>query len=790
VTPFLAWIAGVSDNATVMALEFAVPGPPRVWLAAVAVLVFATILAWAQAHRRWSLRVRLGSAVLRGGAAAIVVFLLLHPVLAVQEPSPSDRYVAVVFDDSASMAIDAGGTNRGDSLRKRYRAADGAFERRLEATHRLARYAAGATARRVAGIEALTFLQRRSNLASGLAYAQRDLAGTNLSAAILFSDGVSTEETDAVESAVNAIGVPVFAVGVGEDAPWNDARIAELSVTRPPFDGSPVALTAYVTHGGIERREGTLRVRFGDRVVASASIVLSGGDAPQPVRLAFEPGDTGWLTYAAELAFSDSGPIDPVPQNNTKSFLVDAREKQYRILYLGGRPTWENKFIRRALEDDKELRLSSLIRISGAERKFEFKGARTSLNNPLFEGFADDPSQAPRYDEAVFLRLGLGADELLDGYPDTAEDAFAFDLIVWGDIEADYFSTRQFDVTQEFIARRGGSLLVLGGPRALGEGGFADTPLAPLFPALLSRRTDSFDAEPFSPRATLEGFLSGVWALMPDRAANRRAWEDLPELHGLNGLAMVRAGATTLAEAETEGGTRLPLFVWQRYGEGRCAVLATGNTWPWHLQTRPEDRRHARLWRQTMRALVKDVPEREALRPSAGPSVVGAPESLAFVLRDAAFDPHSGLKVDVRVEGPGDASATVVAEESLEEPGVYHAAWTPSSAGPVRFALTATDRDGETVADFQTARLVEPDDREYANAEFDRDWLSALARSTGGEYFPLRRLDALLDRIPDRDAGAVVVDRRPLWPWPGWYALLAALLIGDWYVRRRYGVAQ
>ena len=121
------------------------------------------------------------------------------------------------------------------------------------------------------------------------------------------------------------------------------------------------------------------------------------------------------------------------------------------------------------LEEDEQLRLTNLIRVSRAEKQFVFRGRRSSLTNPLFQGFDDEPSDQPRYDEAVFLRMGIDGTELVSGYPDQADDLFPFDLVVWGDIEHNFFSSTQLELTRDFVQMRGGTLLLLGGPRSFAE---------------------------------------------------------------------------------------------------------------------------------------------------------------------------------------------------------------------------------------------------------------------------------------------------------------------------------
>src|SRR5690606_23339036 len=117
------------------------------------------------------------------------------------------------------------------------------------------------------------------------------------------------------------------------------------------------------------------------------------------------------------------------------------------------------------------------------------------------------------------------------------------------------------------------------------------------------------------------------------------------------------------------------------YGEGRCAVLATGQTWPWHMREPEEDSRFDRLWRQITRSLVEGVPEPVALRAKSAEYPAGEPADLEFVVRDARFVPREGLRLEVRMTTPGGESQVLEVEESLREAGVYTSRFVPEGAG-------------------------------------------------------------------------------------------------------------
>src|SRR5439155_756708 len=114
------------------------------------------------------------------------------------------------------------------------------------------------------------------------------------------------------------------------------------------------------------------------------------------------------------------------------------------VLYYEGEPRVELKFVRRAVAEDKNLQLVTLDRT--AENKY--------------------------------LRQGVSnSEELIAGFPKTREELFAYRALVLGSVEAASFTPEQLRMIADFVSKRGGSLLMLGGRRAFAEGGWAGTPV-------------------------------------------------------------------------------------------------------------------------------------------------------------------------------------------------------------------------------------------------------------------------------------------------------------------------
>lgn len=800
------WLAGErAEDLVPSYFGFNAPFPVAVCLALIAGTVCAVALYYWRKLDGLATRTRVFLVATRVTFVTLVLFLALDPSIVAQRIKPGEQFVLLLFDDSESMRIvGEDGQSRGERLIAAYGAAADPFEKALRRKHQIARYRLGAGIEPLQRVADLKFNQQDSDLTGGVVQALRDMEGAHVSAVVLFSDGVhqTSYPAPAVEDLPNT--PPVFTVGVDTESNWRDIELGTLSVKRTEFDKSPVIVKAGVNSTGLAGREAEVQVLLDRRVIQSKTIQIAHEHQEQEVTLQFIPDRKDWIEYTAQVALKDpplapgQGPAvfprDRVVENNSRSFIVDNRDKSYRILYFSGRPNWEHKFIRAAMEEDKQLRLTSLICISTAERKFEFRGRRTSTANPLFEGLEEDQDR-PRYDQAVFIRLGADETELISGYPATAEELFKYDLIMLGDVERDFFTMAQLEATRDFVERRGGALLMLGGPQSFTEGGYNKSLIEAMLPVILFQDYDDRrklrTKEFFTVKPTVEGALAGSWSFDTDPLADGKLWEELPPLYGLDQFPLTRPGANVMAEAKSdhEGVEGRPFFITQRYGEGTTAILATSDTWQWQMRLDENDDRHGRLWRQIVRHLVHKAPKPAFLRDKADSYSQGAEAVFEFIVRDNEFHRREGLRTSVTVTAPSKTEHLLSVEESIQEMGLYVARFTPDETGLHRIRLNTVNDKEEVIATLDEAFLVAPDHRELQLAQYNPAFLDRLAQRTGGRRYALDQLSQLAERIPvpaRDDAEQVLLH---LWHLPGFYVALVVMMAAEWYVRRRKGRA-
>src|SRR5262249_52992217 len=112
-------------------------------------------------------------------------------------------------------------------------------------------------------------------------------------------------------------------------------------------------------------------------------------------------------------------------------------------------------------------------------------------------------------------------------FPQTTAELLAYDAIVLSNVPRSALSDEVLDWVDEWVGKRGGGLLMAGGPRSFGAGGWTDTVLERMLPVEFLGSAD-WDLTP----AILEptgADLHPVWRLFEDERATRAALRTLPE---------------------------------------------------------------------------------------------------------------------------------------------------------------------------------------------------------------------------------------------------------------------
>jgi uncharacterized membrane protein len=732
--------------------HFVLLTPWPLWVLALGILVAAGLLFWHVRRNHGMLSGARPVAIwlLETCLAALVLFLLWHPALSVAILRPQQNVVAILADDSRSMSIkDSSGTreaaaqavlNAGllDSL-------GGRFQVRL--------YKFGKEPERIQKPDQLSASAPASRIGDTLERVLAESSSLPLGAIVLLSDGADNAGGIdlATIAAIRRQRIPIHTIGFGRERPETDAEITDAIVPARALPESKLTAQVTLQNYGLSGGKTKLSIRDGAKVLASHEVTLKSDGQLQTESLVFNCGPAGPKTLEISL--------DPIAGeentgNNRVTRLVNVEARKPRILYIEGEPRWEYKFIRRALDDYPDIEIASML--------------RTTQNKIYRQGFKEEH-------------------ELEDGFPSKAEDLFAFQGLIVGSVEANYFTPAQQAVIRDFVDRRGGGLLFLGGRATLSDGGYTTSPLADLVPTKLPETKGTFHRDFTGQQLTAAGAESVLCRLDEDPARNAERWKKMPQMANYQEVGEPKPGATVLLESTPAGKRPIPLLITENYGRGRTVLFATEGSWRWKMWLDHADKTHATFWQQIFRHLVTDTPGQVT---SSTPKQMLSDETrvpLRVEVRDKQYKPVANAKVQARFLGPDGASATVELAPAPLEEGIYAGEWTAEKPGSYVAEILAGREQEEIGHDVVTFRREDGVAENFHTSQ-NRELLEKLSEQTGGRYYKPGQASKLSNEIAYSEAGITTRETRDLWDMPVIFLLALGIRAAEWLLRRRWGV--
>ncbi len=741
---------------------------------------------------------------------ALLLFCLLEPMGSLQRPKSQANVFAVLMDNSQSMGILMQEATKSGRLDLEPSLGDeAAWQRKLADDFRLRRYIFDAALEPVDTFVGRNPIGNESALFQSLKSLGDRYQGQPLAGVLLFSDGNATDRKP--DEDLSTLGFPIYPVRIGTSINQRDVSIQSTTTRQSDFETSPVTVHASVTHKGFQGEAVAVDLLDGtNKRLQTQSIKLKSDGEPVPVEFRFRPEKSGVQGFqvvvrreSATNALIETETTDKNAEvtlgNNRRFQVVDRGRGPYRILYLAGRPNWEFKFLKRALDEDVEIRLTSLIRIARKEPKFSFRDSKVDTSNPLFSGFEDilDEEKA-KFDEPVFARIGLTeAGQLQKGFPKDAEELFEYSAVILDDLEHEFLTQDQQSLLRQFVAIRGGGLLVLGGQESMRGRGFSDSVLSQLLPIYCddnaaSSVENAFDGEPQTfvrYQLSREGWLQPFLRLADNEIAERERLERMPNFEVLNRMNKVKPGASVLAEAMIDGEEQVPVFISQRFGKGRTATFMIGDMWRWALHHEGSSASPLfQAWRQMIRWMIADVPKsiQMQLGETRGSSRVA---NILVHVKGTDFKSVDNAVVKISVTSPNGKTIVADAEASPKTAGQYDSIFVAEEEGVYSATAEVNSPDGSKLGTAQLGWVYQPSASEFQSLGENLQRLQSIADETGGSMVNWNDLESFVSNVPSTRVPVTETKIYPLWH-QSWVLITAlACICFEWGLRRRYGMA-
>jgi uncharacterized membrane protein len=767
-------------------------------LAGFAVVALTLVFSYRGTARERPLWRRALLVALRAGACAAALVLFLEPALELRHVTREPNHIAVLVDDSRSMQLaEAKGGPTRAARAAQLIAASAPMLARWREEHLIDFFTFSDSLLPASETQLATPQPGRGD-ASLLREALEQVRGRydshDLAGVVVVSDGAMTGrmadgvEDGASQDFLKALGTRVHTVWAGRPG-LQDLAVARIDADDFAFVRTVVKVEAVLRATGLPPTEVPVVLKRDGQVVKQVTAHVGG--ALGDVRVTFElvPERVGKFVYEVAVPVL---PVESVPENNSRAFVMRVTRDKTRVLQVAGRPSWDERALRGFFKSDPNVDLISFFIL------------RTY-----------DTIQAVPTEEMSLIPFPT--EELFE------QELGSFDVIVLQDFEFGKYGIRPYLDNLRAYAENGGGLAMIGGDQSFSSGGYYGTPVADALPVELLPPLGAPDhllsIEPFHPHVTDEGARHPVTQLRFDRRDNLARFAGLPPLEGANRVAGAKPNATVLLEHPTlrgRNGKPMPVLVAGEYGKGRTLAFLSDSAWRWGFVAAGRDgddgRAYQKLWENTVRWLIRD-PELEYLHVDADQAEYKRQSAIHLHARlvDKDYRPDPGVEITLQVVGadtpmpsaaaPGSRSGRTAAPPAAappRQPPVLEKVLKSDEAGevaleagplpPGAYRLIGKATLGDRPVFAEDVFLVAPEREELEHPAAREDILQGVARATGGTYLgAASALDAGLPFTPPR---IVRVDKRSdveVWSRPYVFVLALVLLGTEWALRRRRG---
>lgn len=736
--------------------------------------------------RRWLLT------GLRLAVVALIVLMLIKPALSIAHTEKRTPVVAVLVDESLSMAypdarnhplVSPGGTR---VERSRFavarEAASRLFEHGLSKNHRIVVYkfsgnldrigevAAGDTKSSAVLRQALSEpTGAHSNPGDALVDVLRDQSGNKLAGMVLISDGRSTATPqsgavtlDEAARRLKQAGVPVSTIATGTAEPLRDLALVDLAAPKEANLEDTLSMRLTVINHIEPGLQTELTLLEDGKPKVVRKVRLSAGRNDITLSLIVEGQELGDRKYTIKAPrHEDELSYD----NNEISAHVRIVKRGLRCLFIAGKPTVEYHYLWPALARDPIINVSCWLLDSDVNYTQQGK-------TPI------------------------------DKLPQSLEDWNKYDVVVLYDVDPEKISNEQ-ETGLENLIRNGGGLFVIAG-RNHGLDALLtvrSAKMGALLPVEIDRNKhpdySQVFQKPFKPMRTKEGRQHPIFLFDPNPEANDKVWGSFPEVYWSHPTLGVKQRATSLLEkpdAGPDGDGKVLMALW-RYGEGAVFYSGVDALWRWRYPYENVD--HNRFFSQIIRYLGET-------------RLLGSQKQVVLQTDQKLYSPGGAVQVSVSVLDPSllaqlrneNLVATVTDPQggafkvplSLQGP-TFTGQYRPKRIGEyvVQTDHTLADASSAQKKVFdETARFdVRLQSLEDLDTTADLEGMARLAQLTGGrsyDHTTIKNIGELAGTLSPEPQLIPHRTEADIWDSPLFLFLFLGTITGEWVLRKKWSL--
>jgi hypothetical protein len=665
---------------------------------------------------------------LRSLALILILFAIFEPVLNIEKKTIIDPINLVFIDASKSLTF----KDAADRQNVARNFVKDYLKSGLEGKSLFFTFGSSVHKKSQTEIQIISSDQKRTNFSQIISSFKPD--EMNVASVVVVSDGIITDGANPVISA-EKLGIPFYTVAIGDTAHKNDIYISRTLSNDFIYANKPSVISATVYNNGYKNMLTSVSLYENGRLIET-----------QPVRLALNGPATVNFTYTPlspgekKLTASAAGlPNEINYSNNKKSFYVNVLSGKIKVVTVSGSPSSDLAFIKNSLSADKELQVRSITELS-----------------------------AGKYLENV------NRDKLLDS---------ADVLFLIGFPSAQTSDQLLRKVLQEVKEKSKPFLLTLSDPVDLNRLKIFQSEL----PFTIGKIATGYtEVQPYVGADEVKN------PLLQNSAANIiEAWNSLPPVYKSNSELYAKSESQVLASVKINNvPLKQPLIITKKIGKSRSAAILAKEIWRWKLMVAEKkmDLFEGLALNSVKWLNTNEQQKKFSVKPVKKVYELGEKNEFTAQAYDDASNPIDDGVINIDISS-GNLKQTVTM--TAVGSGLYEASVDLGQPGDYSYTASFT-RGGKTLSYDKGSFSIEDADIEFLDTRTNAEFMSLLAKQTGGKFFLnknyVKLFDILKQNAEQKSKEKITKSEFPIWS--GMYTLIIVILLLslEWLIRKRSGM--
>lgn len=691
----------------------------------------------------------------------LLIFILFNPAYRIANYIEDKKNLSVVIDNSWSISLPSNENKiTRDQNVKSYIEQNSEFFSQLEKDFYVEYYLFSQELEDTSLKSILNYNPKGSatDIGNVLEYLEEKNNNNKLDAAIIISDGADNNQLlRTINNKLDDISFPINTINPITENNINDVWIDDIESSEVTFLRYPFSVDILIESSIDDSLGIPVSIYEEDKLIAIKEASLDKESKQAKVRFEITPLTLGRKIYTVSIpVISD----EIITENNQKSFFTDVIINKIRVLHVAGRPSWDVKFLRKALKRNPNVDLVSFFILR-------------------------DPSDLVFASERELSLIPFPVNEIFSSELDT------FDVVIFQDFYFQPYGIFGFHLNnlKDYVSRNGGAFLMIGGSNSFNSGNYGRTSISEILPVELdyTPRTlsETISNQIFHPELTDIGKSHPIMRIIPNKDENERQWSGMPELEGLNTVQGLNESAIPLLT--TANGE--PVLAVENINSGKVAAFMSDSSWKWNFAQASEgnlSQLYDKFWNRLFLWFVNDPELRNVKIITKNPiynpgddAIIEIttlePESISNV-SSAIMTLPNGNQKEIELERLSQNRYT--GEIKVEEQGIYRVSIVPEGESEKYTDLNKSE----------TVFIVEPPEKEVRGPTENSDFLKLIADKSGGEYITTLQNPEDLRLDISTKKSITGYKTKKLWDNPFIFLLIIGLLSTEWLLRRRWGL--